>query len=140
MACPRILTKDGFESQIGVNHMGHFLLTNLLLDLLKVLVRTSHISCNLTLRPFQKSSPSRIVNVSSLAHRFGKIKINDLNSEKSYSEIGGYSQSKLANVLFTRELAMRLKATGVTVNALHPGTVNTELSRDMGKMSIFLNK
>ncbi|XP_023177894.2 retinol dehydrogenase 13-like isoform X2 [Drosophila hydei] len=113
MRCPRMLTKDGFEMQLGVNHMGHFLLTNLLLDLLK------------------KGAPSRIVNVSSLAHTRGSININDLNSEQSYSEGDAYSQSKLANVLFTRELAKRLKGSGVTVNALHPGVVDTELGRHM---------
>jgi NAD(P)-dependent dehydrogenase (short-subunit alcohol dehydrogenase family) len=78
--------------------------------------------------------------VSSLAHRFGKIKKDDINSEKSYSEVHGYSQSKLANVLFTRELSRRLKGTGVTVNCLHPGTINTNLSRHMNKMSLLFNK
>jgi NAD(P)-dependent dehydrogenase (short-subunit alcohol dehydrogenase family) len=78
--------------------------------------------------------------VSSLAHRFGKIKKDDINSEKSYSEVHGYSQSKLANVLFTRELSRRLKDTKITVNCLHPGTINTELSRHMDKMSILFNK
>ncbi|XP_060655207.1 retinol dehydrogenase 13-like isoform X1 [Drosophila nasuta] len=111
MHCPRMLTKEGFEMQLGVNHMGHFLLTNLLLDLLK------------------KSSPSRIVNVSSLAHVNGTINFDDLNSEKSYSPRKAYGQSKLANILFTRELAKRLEGTNVTVNALHPGVVETELIR-----------
>ncbi|XP_060658301.1 retinol dehydrogenase 14-like isoform X1 [Drosophila nasuta] len=109
--CPRMLTKEGFEMQLGVNHMGHFLLTNLLLDLLK------------------KSSPSRIVNVSSLIHSYGTINFDDLNSEKSYKPDTAYSQSKLANILFTRELAKRLEGTNVTVNALHPGVVETELMR-----------
>ncbi|XP_068146809.1 retinol dehydrogenase 13 [Drosophila tropicalis] len=112
MRCPKTLTKDGFEIQLGVNHMGHFLLTNLLLDVLK------------------KSAPSRIVVVSSLAHTRGAINVDDLNSEKSYDEGLAYSQSKLANVLFTRELAKRLEGTGVTVNALHPGVVDTELARN----------
>ncbi|KAH8252491.1 hypothetical protein KR032_000258 [Drosophila birchii] len=112
MRCPRRLTKDGFESQLGVNHMGHFLLTNLLLDVLK------------------KSAPSRIVVLSSVAHTKGSINFSDLNSEKSYDEIDAYSQSKLANVLFGRELAKRLEGSGVTVNALNPGSVNTELARD----------
>ncbi|XP_034107861.2 retinol dehydrogenase 14-like isoform X2 [Drosophila albomicans] len=111
MLCPHMLTKEGFEMQLGVNHMGHFLLTNLLLDLLK------------------KSSPSRIVNVSALAHVDGSINFDDLNSEKSYSPRKAYGQSKLANILFTRELAKRLEGTNVTVNALHPGVVETELSR-----------
>ncbi|BFG05866.1 retinol dehydrogenase 13-like [Drosophila madeirensis] len=112
MRCPKTLTKDGFELQLGVNHMGHFLLTNLLLDVLK------------------KSAPSRIVVVSSLAHIRGAINVDDLNSEKSYSEGDAYSQSKLANILFTRELAKRLEGTRVTVNALHPGVVDTELARN----------
>ncbi|XP_034107859.2 retinol dehydrogenase 13-like isoform X3 [Drosophila albomicans] len=111
MLCPHMLTKEGFEMQLGVNHMGHFLLTILLLDLLK------------------KSSPSRIVNVSALAHVDGSINFDDLNSEKSYSPRKAYGQSKLANILFTRELAKRLEGTNVTVNALHPGVVETELSR-----------
>ncbi|ALC42025.1 CG30491, partial [Drosophila busckii] len=118
MRCPRSVTKDGFEMQLGVNHMGHFLLTNLLLDLLK------------------KSAPSRIVNVSSLAHTRGEINTGDLNSEKSYDEGKAYSQSKLANVLFTRELAKRLEGSGVTANALHPGVVDTEIIRHM---SFFTN-
>lgn len=114
MACPKYLTEDGFEMQIGVNHMGHFLLTNLLLELVK------------------KSAPSRIVNVSSIAHLYGKINKEDLNSEKSYSPIPAYNQSKLANVLFTRELARRLKDTGVSTYSLHPGVINTELGRHLG--------
>ncbi|XP_016957901.1 retinol dehydrogenase 12 [Drosophila biarmipes] len=112
MDCPKKLTEDGFEMQIGVNHMGHFLLTLLLLDVLK------------------SSAPSRIVVLSSIAHRFGRIKRDDLNSEKSYDRKRAYCQSKLANILFTRELSKRLEGTGVTVNALHPGVVNTELFRN----------
>ncbi|XP_017108597.2 retinol dehydrogenase 13-like [Drosophila bipectinata] len=112
MRCPKTLTKDGFEIQLGVNHIGHFLLTHLLLDVLK------------------KTAPSRIVVVSSLAHTRGTINVKDLNSERSYDEGLAYSQSKLANVLFTRELAKRLEGTGVTVNSLHPGVVNTELARN----------
>lgn len=115
MAMPKSLTKDGFEMQLGVNHLGHFLLTNLLLDTLKA------------------SAPSRIVVVSSLAHKFGAINKDDLNSEKSYNKYKAYSQSKLANVLFTRELARRLRGTGVTVNAVHPGVVKTELGRHLVK-------
>lgn len=108
---PRCETVEGFEMQIGVNHMGHFLLTNLLLDTLKA------------------SAPSRIVVVSSKAHLWGKIRKNDLNSEKSYNKYKAYFQSKLANVLFTRELSKRLEGSGVTVNSLHPGVVQTELTR-----------
>ncbi|KAK3769656.1 hypothetical protein RRG08_004908 [Elysia crispata] len=110
-ACPKTLTKDGLEMQIGTNHFGHFLLTNLLLDKLK--------AC----------SPSRIVIVSSSAHSMGKMNFNDLNSEKSYGEVAAYGQSKLANLLHALELSKRLQGTGVTVNSLHPGAVNTELTR-----------
>ncbi|XP_073844811.1 retinol dehydrogenase 13-like [Musca autumnalis] len=119
MRCPRSLTKEGFELQLGVNHMGHFLLTNLLLDELK------------------KAAPSRIVVLSSVAHTRGEINVGDLNSEKSYDEGKAYNQSKLANVLFTRELGRRLEGTGVTVNALHPGVVDTELFRHMGFFNSF---
>lgn len=99
--------------QIGVNHMGHFLLTNLLLDMLKA------------------SAPSRIVVLSSIAHHFGAINKDDFNSEKSYNKFKAYSQSKLANVLFSRELSKRLNGTGVTVNSVHPGIVKTELGRHL---------
>lgn len=117
MAIPRATTKDGFEMQIGTNHMGHFLLTNLLLDLLK------------------QSAPSRVVVVSSLFHWYGRINREDLNSEKSYWRWIAYGQSKLANILFTRELARRLEGSGVTANAVHPGAVRTELMRDIGTIS-----
>ncbi|KFB36543.1 AGAP007572-PA-like protein [Anopheles sinensis] len=116
MACPKALTKDGFEQQLGVNHLGHFLLTNLLLDALKA------------------AAPSRIVNLSSLAHKYGKINRKDLNSEHSYNQVTAYCQSKLANVMFTRELAKRLAGTGVTTYAVHPGTVDTDLPRHMGSL------
>ncbi|XP_020801499.1 retinol dehydrogenase 13 [Drosophila serrata] len=112
MDCPKMLTQDGFEMQIGVNHMGHFLLTLLLLDVLK------------------SSAPSRIVVLSSIAHRFGTINQDDLNSVESYDRKKAYCQSKLANIMFTRELSNRLRGTRVTVNALHPGVVNTELFRN----------
>lgn len=113
MRCPKMLTEDGFEMQLGVNHLGHFLLTMLLLDKLKA------------------SAPSRIVNVSSLAHIRGKINFDDLNSAKSYDPGTAYSQSKLANILFTRELTKRLEGSGVTANSVHPGLVQTELGRHM---------
>lgn len=87
----------------------------------------------------QKSAPSRIVVVSSLAHTRGEINVTDLNSEKSYDEGKAYSQSKLANVLFTRELAKRLDGTGVTVNAVHPGIVDTEITRHMGLFNSFVS-
>lgn len=109
----RQVTQDGLEMQIGTNHFGHFLLTNLLLDTIKT------------------SAPARIINVSSIGHKWGKINRNDLQYEKSYSKWPAYFQSKLANVLFTRELANRLKGTNVTANSLHPGAVKTELARNL---------
>ncbi|XP_044746872.1 retinol dehydrogenase 13-like isoform X2 [Coccinella septempunctata] len=113
MRPPYSKTRDGFELQLGVNHMGHFLLTNLLLDLL------------------QQSAPSRIINISSIAHKRGKINKEDLNSDIKYDKAEAYAQSKLANILFTLELAKRLEGTGVTVNAVHPGIVDTEINRHM---------
>uniref|UniRef100_A0A2C9JXN2 Retinol dehydrogenase 14 n=2 Tax=Biomphalaria TaxID=6525 RepID=A0A2C9JXN2_BIOGL len=113
MMCPKMLTEDGLEMQLGVNHFGHFLLTNLLLDKLKA------------------SAPSRIIIVSSLAHTRGTINFDDLNSAKAYSKRGAYEQSKLANLLHQRELVKRLEGTGVTVNSLHPGVVDTELGRHL---------
>lgn len=114
MAMPYAKTVDGLEMQIGTNHFGHFLLTYLLLDYLKA------------------STPARVITVSSHAHKFGRIKRDDINSEKSYSKWGAYGQSKLANILFSRELSKRLAGTGVVSNSLHPGAVTTELSRHMG--------
>ncbi|XP_054738686.1 retinol dehydrogenase 12-like [Anastrepha obliqua] len=111
MACPHMVTEDGFEMQIGVNHLGHFHLTNLLLDLLK------------------KSAPSRIVVLSSLAHAMGPFKKNDFLSEHSYNPSKVYTHSKIANILFAHELAKRLQGTKVTVNSLHPGVVESELMR-----------
>ncbi|XP_070684415.1 retinol dehydrogenase 13 [Pempheris klunzingeri] len=113
MMCPKWKTEDGFEMQFGVNHLGHFLLTNCLLDLLK------------------KSAPSRIVIVSSLAHEKGHIHFDDINLDKDYQGEESYRQSKLANVLFCRELAGRLQGTGVTVYSLHPGVIHTELGRHL---------
>lgn len=113
MACPQMQTKDGFEYQLGVNHLGHFLLTNMLLPLLS-----------------NPDRPSRIVNVSSAAHYFGRIDFDDLQSTRGYQPWKAYGQSKLANVLFTYELARRLPpAANCTANTLHPGVVNTELAR-----------
>lgn len=111
MMCPKWQTEDGIEMQFGVNHLGHFLLTNCLLNLL------------------QKSTPSRIVIVSSLAHEKGQIHFDDINLDKDYDPRKSYRQSKLANVLFCKELAARLLGTGVTVYSLHPGVIRTELGR-----------
>ncbi|XP_011646461.1 retinol dehydrogenase 13-like isoform X3 [Pogonomyrmex barbatus] len=113
MRCPKSYTKEGIEMQLGVNYMGHFLLTNLLLDVLKV------------------SAPSRIVNLASRTYRKGQINMKDLNFENDYDEGRAYSQSKLAVMLFTHELANRLKDTNVTVNAVYPGIVDTNITRHM---------
>ena len=122
MACPYTKTADGFEMQFGVNHLGHFLLTNLLLDRMK------------------EAPSARIVNVSSSAHRRGKINLDDLNSTKDYNSWGAYAQSKLANILFTRSLATRLEGTNVIANALHPGVIKTELGRHINVFLVSNNQ
>ncbi|XP_066583551.1 retinol dehydrogenase 12-like isoform X1 [Prorops nasuta] len=114
-ACPYQLTEDGYEVQFQTNHLGHFLLTLLLLPKLKA------------------SPSSRIVNVSSKVHTFGHIDYEKLNSKRHYSPLGAYARSKLANVLFTKELAQRLKEANInsiTVYALHPGVINTAAARN----------
>lgn len=103
----RIITEEGIEYTFALNHLAYFLLTNLLLDMLK------------------KSAPSRIVNVASEGHRFHGIDMNNLQGERGYSGLRAYDQSKLCNVLFTYELARRLEGTGVTANCLHPGMVDS---------------
>ncbi len=113
MTCPLMKTEEGFEMQMGTNHLGHFLFTNLLLEKIK-----------------SGNRPARIVNVSSLAHTGGNIDLDDLHfRNKPYNRVMAYCHSKLANVLFTRELAKRLKGTKITTYALHPGSVKTELAR-----------
>jgi NAD(P)-dependent dehydrogenase (short-subunit alcohol dehydrogenase family) len=108
----RQLTEDGFEMDFGVNHLGHFLLAELLLPTLKA------------------SAPSRIVVVSSSVHKGAKLDFDDLQGDKSWGGMRFYGQSKLANMLFVRSLSKRLEGTGVVVNGLHPGVIATELARD----------
>jgi NAD(P)-dependent dehydrogenase (short-subunit alcohol dehydrogenase family) len=107
-------TADGLEMTFAVNHLAYFLLTLSLLDLLKA------------------SAPARIVNVSSGAHRRATLDFDDLQSKQNYNGWGAYCRSKLANLLFTNELARRLAETGVTANALHPGWVATGFARHNG--------
>jgi len=116
MASKRKLSVDGYEMNFAVNHLAPFLLTNLLLDMLKM------------------SAPSRIINVSSGAHKMAKIDFDDLQSEnKKHRLFRVYGVSKLALMLFSYELSRKLDGTGVTVNTVHPGVVNTNLGRDMSK-------
>ena len=111
----RTVSKDGYEEMFAVNHLSHFLLTNLLLDRLKA------------------SAPARIVNVASGAHVLVKgMRFEDLNFETGFRAMTVYSHSKLANILFTRELAKRLQGTGVTANAVDPGEVATGLGSQNG--------
>ena len=110
----RVLTADGLEYTFALNHINYFLMTDLLLDLLKA------------------SAPSRIINVSSIAHENAKIDFDNLQGQKRFIGLEAYGQSKLANLLFTYELARRLEGTGVTANALHPGVVATGFARNNG--------
>ena len=110
---PYTKTEDGHELQFAVNHLGHFLLTHLLLDCIK------------------SSSPSRILAVASHGHYAGSLDFGDMMWTKRYQPQLAYCRSKLANVMFVRELAKRLAGTGVTVYAIHPGSVNTELPRHL---------
>jgi NAD(P)-dependent dehydrogenase (short-subunit alcohol dehydrogenase family) len=114
MFTPKQTTRDGFELQFGTNHLGHFALTGLLLE--KMLPVPG----------------SRVVTVSSAAHRIrGRIDFDDLQGARSYSKVGAYSQSKLANLMFTYELQRRPSDLGTTVAlAAHPGLANTELTRN----------
>jgi len=113
----RTLTADGFEYTFALNHLNYFLFTNLLLDLLNV------------------SSPARVVNVASGAHTGAKeLEFGNLQGEKRFSGFGAYARSKLANLLFTYELARRLNGTGNTANALHPGYVDTGFALNNGSL------
>ncbi|ESR35207.1 hypothetical protein CICLE_v10005473mg [Citrus x clementina] len=131
MASPFMLSKDNIELQFATNHLGHFLLTHLLLDTMK--------------KTAQKSSrEGRIVNVSSEAHRFAYsegIRFDKINDESAYNSFGAYGQSKLANILHAKELAKHLKEDGVniTANSLHPGSIVTNLFRYNGILRGFCN-
>lgn len=105
----RQVSKDGIELTFAVNHLGYFLLTTLLTDLLV------------------KSAPARVVSVASVGHRSGTLDFDDLGFERNYGIMRAYSRSKLANVLFSNELARQLAADGVTSNSLHPGAVSTRI-------------
>ena len=114
MFTPKSTTKDGFELQFGTNHLGHFALTNLLLDRVVAV------------------PGSRVVTVSSVGHRFARgIRFDDLQWELSYSRVGAYGQAKLANLLFTYELQRRLQGTNTIAVAAHPGGSRTELTRNL---------
>ena len=116
----RHMTADGLEHTFALNHLAPFLLTNLLLERLKA------------------SAPARIVTVSSGAQSMGKIDFDDLMGEQKYSGSGAYNQSKLANVMFTYELARRLEGTGVTATALHPGLTSTAFSAEDPSMGLLV--
>ncbi|MDF1565769.1 MAG: SDR family oxidoreductase [Deltaproteobacteria bacterium] len=109
---PRQESRDGFELTFAVNHLATFLLTHRLLDRIKL------------------SAPSRIVTLSSAAHQRGRLDLDDLQSTRRYTMFGAYGASKLANLLFSKELAVRLEGTGVTSNSVHPGVVFTRFGRD----------
>jgi NAD(P)-dependent dehydrogenase (short-subunit alcohol dehydrogenase family) len=118
----RVLTEDGLEMTFAVNHLAPFLLTNLLLDRL------------------QASAPARIINVSSMVHKWGAIDFDDLQGESGYDMDKAYNQSKLANVLFTYELARRLEGTGVTANSMEPGMTATDFGREYTGFKAFMTR
>ena len=115
-ASKRVITAEGLERMFALNHLSYFLLTNLLLDVMKV------------------SAPARIINVSSDAHRTASLNLDNLQGAENWGPGGynAYGRTKLENILFTRELARRLNGTGVTANAVHPGVVATGLWRGAG--------
>jgi NAD(P)-dependent dehydrogenase (short-subunit alcohol dehydrogenase family) len=116
-------TPDGFEWMMGVNHLGYFLTTHYLLELMP------------------RKEGARIINVSSAAHRFAKLDWDNLNAEKSFNSMRTYGLSKLANILFTKYLAKQLENDGITVNCLHPGVVHTNFGKDTypAFVNVFLN-
>ncbi len=122
MALPRRVTADGFEMQFGTNHLGHFALTGLLIDKLTA------------------TEGSRVINVSSVAHRIGRIDFEDLDGVRRYQRWARYGQSKVANLLFTYELQRRLETGGAPTEALaaHPGGSATNLYRNAGPIMMFL--
>jgi NAD(P)-dependent dehydrogenase (short-subunit alcohol dehydrogenase family) len=110
MACPKSFTVDGFETQFGTNHLGHFFFVNRIISLF--------------------NPGSRLVNLASAGHRFADVDIEDPNFEHSdYTEFGAYGRSKTANILFAVEFDRRHKAAGIRATAIHPGVIQTELSR-----------
>lgn len=112
----RTLTEDGLEMHMGVNHFGHFLLTQLLIGRLR------------------ESTPSRIINVSHWGNLWVRFNKNDLNSEQTYNRFHAFLHSKLANVLFTLELANRLLGSGISTNSVHPGIFRTDTDRSTGSL------
>ena len=117
MACPKSYTSDGFETQFGTNHLGHFVLVNRIVSLLK--------------------SGARLVNLSSAGHRFSDVNLDDPNFEHTpYTEFGAYGRSKTANILFAVEFDRRHKANGVRATAVHPGGIQTELARHLSPEAI----
>jgi NAD(P)-dependent dehydrogenase (short-subunit alcohol dehydrogenase family) len=117
MACPKGVTKDGFETQFGTNHLGHFVLVNRIAALLK--------------------PGSRLVNLASSGHRFSDVDLDDPNFERTpYTEFAAYGRSKTANILFAVEFDRRHKANGVRATAVHPGGIHTELGRHLSPEAI----
>ncbi len=112
MACPKSTTKDGFETQFGTNHLGHFVFVNRIVSLFK--------------------NGSRLVNLSSSGHRFADVDLDDPNFERTeYTEFGAYGRSKTANILFAVEFDRRHKQAGIRATAVHPGGIQTELGRHL---------
>lgn len=113
MTNERKLSEDGFEMMVAVNHLAHFLLTGLLLDKIKA------------------APQGRIINLSSAVHTQGVVNFEDMRSDKKFSAFKVYGNSKLMNILFTRQLAAKLSDTPITVNALHPGVIGSDFARDL---------
>ena len=118
----RQISVDGFEMTFALNHINYFLLTRLLLDLIK------------------NTAKARIVNVSSAGHRSGHVDFSDLQSNNNYNPMRVYGTSKLMNILFTYELASRMAGTGITVNALHPGLVRSNFGKSNGGIMVSIFK